>query len=187
MRSLDEISKEYADELDGLDDWVQSTYDSVFSKYFINQRSLHEKMLDVDKPITDSELESIMVDIPLQLFSVSEVLNNFRLKCEAIKLHIKDKEYNIVKDKSIDSSETKRKEYAAHTVLEDKFLLSAYESVIARVEKEMSYSRELVMSAKKIWDGRKVNNNPIGEVNPEEDCEELPEYKPVRISKAYIN
>ena len=51
-----------------------------------------------------------------------------------------------------------------------------YNSVNERVRRQISFSRELIMSSKKLWDARRATEdaNPIGGVVKEET--ELPNY-----------
>ena len=69
---------------------------------------------------------------------------------------------------------------------EDKILILAYDNLITRVEKEMSYSRELIMSAKKIYDARRntEQSNPVSEVNSKQN--DLPDYYSSTSGKQYI-
>ena len=169
MKSLQQISDSFSDQFDGLDEWIDKTYDDNFAKYFIDQREMIDKLNHSSEPVSDDYLEKILIEIPLQLFDVSEVVNKVRLKIEAIKLGIKEKESNKL------------------STLEDRLLVSAYESIVSRVEREMSYSRELIMSAKKIWDSREHGKNsmPVSEIDPE--CRtELPDYSGPSTHKSYI-
>ena len=69
---------------------------------------------------------------------------------------------------------------------EDKILILAYDNLITRVEKEMSYSRELIMSAKKIYDVRRntEQSNPVSEVSSKQN--DLPDYYSSTSGKQYI-
>ena len=53
------------------------------------------------------------------------------------------------------------------------------DKVVLRVEGEISFCRELIMAAKKIWDGRRdaEGANPIHtDVSPEDTYDNLPVY-----------
>lgn len=178
--NLDNVQAEYQEEFDSVVDWCDRIYYSEFDKHFSDQRELFVKLKDKSKPITDTELESIIMEVPIHMFDVAEALNNFQMKYEILKLETKRKESTLAKE-STESSETKRKEDAADKVIGDKVLLLAYSNVIARVEKEMSYSRELIMAAKKLYDRRTQveSANPISE----QVSAGLPDYEP---SKTYI-
>lgn len=171
----------YKDDIDATVDWCDEIYEKQFSSFFKDQRDLFSRLKSKSRPITDTELEWILTEVPMNLFYASEALNTLQMKQEIIKLQSKQKENEIIKS-SNESSEAKKREEANQKTLEDKVLLLAYSSVLSRVEREMSYSRELIMSAKKIWDGRRntERSNPVNEVNP---TNELPDYVP---GKSYI-
>lgn len=165
-------------------EWIDEQYSLQFSEYFDIQHTLYQRFSDGSRPITDSELEQILVDIPLKLFSASERLASIQASIEAIKLKIKRDEHTIA-DKHGDLSDTKRKELASISTTDDKIVLSAYNSLVSRIEREMSYSRELVMGAKKIWDARRrtESSNPIKETDTS-SYDSLPDYVPK--SQTYI-
>ena len=189
MRSVKDIDSDYQrDVFSGLDSWIEDSYEASFEKYFSTQRYLVGRLSDKEKPITDDELQTILIDIPLKLFEVSEVLNKVKLRASTIKLNIKNLEKTRFDDlKTSGLSDTRKHEIAANSTLDDKFLLSAYESLIERVEKELSYSRELIMGAKKIWDGRRSSENGVPMAkDAQSDNIELPDYNPGRSPKSYI-
>ncbi len=115
----------------------------------------------------------------MKLFSISENLNKVRLEAEVIKLRKKqvkadlDKQAaQLVADKELSKDAVKSwvdTELADHDIL-----LAAYNSLITRVESDISFSKELIMGCKKIWDARKrtEQSNPVSEVVPSE----LPSY-----------
>lgn len=178
--NLNDIQAQYQDDFDATTEWCENIYQLEFDAYFRDQQLLYSKIKDKSKPISDSELESIIMEVPIQMFDVAEALNNFQMKYEILRLELKRKESKLAKE-STESSETKRKEEAADEVVGDKILLLAYSNVIARVEKQISYSRELIMAAKKLYDRRTQveSANPISE----QVHEALPDYSP---SKTYI-
>ena len=184
MVNLNKKAEEYAEDLDSTVEWCDSIYESQFSKFFKDQRDLFDRLKSKSRPITDTELEWILTEVPMNLFDAAESLNTLQMKQEIIKLQSKQKESELIKN-SKESSDSKKREEASLQTLEDKILLLAYSNIICRVEREMSYSRELIMSAKKIWDGRRntEKSNPIGDVNPGED---LPEYNATSKNKSYI-
>lgn len=165
----------YSEDLDAVESWVNTQYQEKFACYFEDQRQLFERMKSKTRQISDMELENVLVNTPLQLFAASEVLNTIRLRHESLKLETKQVEYNLAKD-SNESTETKRKEFAAMETVQDKLLLLMLESLITRVENEMSFSRELIMSAKKIWDSRRRSetSNPVDPTVTQKD--EIGEY-----------
>lgn len=140
-----------------------SVYEDNFSKFFCNIDELWKKVENSDKPISDTELEWILIDLPIELFNVSSKLASLTCSCEVLKLDIRKKELTA---STVDQKAD---------VIDDKILLTIYQAVCSRVEKQISFCKELIMGAKKIWDGRKrsENVNPISEVNSPSD---LPDY-----------
>ena len=133
-------------------------------------------------PITDEELEYILTTFPLELFVISEQLNKIRLNSEVVKLKNKETIEKLRNDAIAEATtqglnKTQTNEYVSHvlnrSMVEYEVLLSAYNSIITRVENEQTFSKELIMGAKKVWDARRNTDltNPVGEVVPE-----LPEY-----------
>lgn len=151
-------------------EWCNMIYDSCFAEFFDSERQLYDLLKNTARPISDAELENILTTLPLQLFSASEALSQLKIKSELVKFEIKDKLYNT-EHSSTASSATGRKEEAAYSVIADQVLQAAYISVIDRVEKEISYSKELIMTAKKIWDARR-NTEQASPINPV-----LPDYQ----------
>ena len=137
---------------------VSEIYDKYFAPYFKKEIEMHTRFQDTDVPVTDKELEWIITSLPLDLFSVSNALAQFKQHNEIVKLKIKQR-------KKQDSEDGLDEEYKLMNII--------YTSVITRVEQEISFSKELIMGAKKVWDARRHSeqSNPISEINPE-----LPDY-----------
>lgn len=176
MRKLSEIDQDYASSFADMEEWIAANYNKHFAPYFANQIQLSQSLKSNE--VSNEELEQLLVCIPLDLFQVSEVLNEFKLRIESIKLEIRNKQIEHMQ-KSISKTEEQKRQEARASTYEDTLLLSAYESLVSRVEREMSYSRELIMSAKKIWDGRKegfTGSMPVAEDNYEPH--NLPKYTP---------
>lgn len=157
------ILDEMTEDIQATQDWATELYDKSFSPYFKDVKELYQKLEDTKRPITDAELEDILTTLPLQLITVSEILSQFKISKEVATLTLKQKEADYIKNSSA-SSLTQRKEEAATAVLEYKLVQTVYASVISRVENEINFSRELIMSAKKIWDARRSTDgiNPTG-------------------------
>ena len=68
------------------------------------------------------------------------------------------------------------KEEAQALTLEDKLLVDFYDTIMERVSRQMSFSKELIMSAKKIWDARRADNAPLPEVAIQDKTDKLPDY-----------
>lgn len=167
------ISKISSD-IDEVNQWAEDEYNKYFASYFKGEVELYAKLKDTKSQITDDELEWILTDLPLELFSVTEQLSKLKTAQEVIKLSIKQREREYVKS-STEGSETKRKEEAAALTAEDRLLVSVYDSIVDRVSRQMTFSKELIMSAKKIWDARRADGIPLPEVNI--DPSRLPDYK----------
>lgn len=185
---ISNIFDEYANYTSDMVTWLKNTYQTDFSQFFDIQHNLAERMSNQSRLITDDELEKILLDVPLKLFSASEKLSEIQLSLEAIKLRIKEKEYEIsasYKSTDVTYSAQEIKDAVNSKLSEDRIVLSAYSSLIARVEKELSYSRELIMGAKKVWDSRRRTDisNPISESSSSE-YDKLPDYVPN--GKTYI-
>lgn len=177
--SMREIANEYNEDIYEVKEWCDELYNEYFAIYFEKERELYVKLKDSQTPISDSDLEWILTTLPLELFDVAERLSTFKLNQEVIKLKIRRKELDMIQDLSTEvKSETKRKEVASVAVLEDKLITTAYSSIISRVESEISFTKELIMGAKKVWDARKSSSSPVGPVVLEET---LPEYTPTYI------
>lgn len=154
METLD-LSK-FQDNISEVKKYADEIYNSLFENKFSFARGLYRDLQNNDKPISDGELEYILIEVPLLLFEVSESLNSLRLTHETIKLSSKKSKFEydmMLKDKGVSSSE--RSQLCQQHVLDDNLIISIYSSIITRVESEISFSKELVMSAKKIWDRRK--------------------------------
>lgn len=179
MRSIGDIQKEYQDQLDDVDTWIKEEYNENFEQYFKNIKELYSRLSSTSKPVTDKELEEILSSVPLQLFSAAEALNFFKAKLEVLKMNVKSQREEAMRDNTL-KTQADRKHYADVAVYSGELLIKVYSTIVERVEREMSYSRELIMSAKKIWTARKeeeVNarlvepTSPTKHVNPP-----LPEY-----------
>ena len=153
------IPEECKQDLEAVSNYTAEIYNGAFSPYLKEVKELYTQVQDSDRvSLSDISLEWILTTLPLNLFTVSENLNDLRLRIEVLKLKSKEK----AEDKA--------------AVLEYQILRAIYESVVSRVENELSFSRELIMGAKKIWDARRRAETPVvGEVVSEES-NKLPDY-----------
>ena len=185
MGSVFKVIEEYSADINAVQEFCNSIYDDNFAENFLKIRELYDHMKSNTHPITDEELEYILTTLPLELFTISERLNKIRLNCEVVKLKNKQKIEELKKDASAEASnqglnKSQTNEYVASIVsrnmAEYEILFSAYNSVITRVENEQTFSKELIMGAKKVWDSRRnsEHSNPVGLVVPED----IPEYSP---------
>lgn len=152
---MNTIMCEIIEEMEEVNEIADSIYHKLVGDYFDTVIKLSERFRSNTLPITDTELEEVLTLLPLKLFQVSEALSKAKLTHEGVKLKTKECE----KEKELDY----------------KLTAAVYSSVIARIEKELSYSREFVMSSKKIWDSRRdAEISPIhSDVG---DRPELPDY-----------
>lgn len=128
------------EEVEGVFEIADAIYDKMVGDYFNTVTELSVRFRSNTNPVTDAELETILTLLPLKLFVVAESLSKLKLTNQIAKLKAKEEE----KDKQLDY----------------KLTSAVYEAVILRVEKELSYSRELIMSSKKIWESRRGAETP---------------------------
>jgi len=163
-------------DIDEVEQWAESEYQQYFAPYFKGQIDIYKELKQDDNgTISDTSLEWILTYLPLELFSVAEQLNKLKIKQEIIKLHIREKEDEFMSNLAdSDLSQTAKKEMTAKYLEPDKLLVDIYSSITERVGREISFSRELIMSAKKIWDARRANEVPV--VGAIKDSDTLPDY-----------
>jgi hypothetical protein len=171
----------YSAEINDVTKWCNDFYDKTFAQYFTKSRELYKRLNSNTRPISDNELNYILIDLPITLFDASETLSQTKVSLEVIKLKAKEQATELMK--SIDAKTiTEKKNTAATQMIDANLLIMAYESVIGRVENEIKYSQELIMGAKKVWDSRRrtESSNPVGLVDPistKQDINKLPDYK----------
>ena len=192
MLNLSDILKNYEDDISAVYSWSDDIYEHRFATFFNRVRELYEIFKSKTHPITDSELEEIITNLPLELFSVSEYLNKIRTAYEVIKLKRKEKRSKLLSE-SKGRNDTLRNSEADSGVIEDDILLLGYSIVIQRVENEISFCRELIMGAKKIYDRRKSTELaspilPVGLDDTKISTTSLPDYHPTATlqNKTYI-
>lgn len=147
-------------------DFCHGIYDREFAPYFLETRMLFDRLKSKVRPITDEELNWILISLPLTLFDISGKLSDLKTAEEVIKLRIKELEYEFIKA-SDEKTAAAKKEAAAMSTIQDKMFLAAYQGIISRVENEISFSRELIMGAKKVWDARRraEQSNPVSPID----------------------
>ena len=169
---LPKIFHTFEPDIDAVVKWCDELYVSLFSDLFEESHQMYKKLRSKSYPVSDEDLSYILIDLPVQLIQASEALSKLKISSEVIKMRTKQEELDYIQ-KSMAKTMTQKKEDAAIATLDAKLLGSAYQSVIVRVENEIAFSRELIMSAKKIWDSRRKTE----EVNPVSPADGLPEYK----------
>lgn len=173
----------YKEDIDAMNKWADELYQESFAIHFRQQRDLYSRLQSVSRPITDEELETIMTTVPLELFEVSEKLSQFKIRLEVVKLKIKEKQAQII-EQSLETTITAKQQEAEAKTLEDKVVSILHQSIINRVTNEIDFSKELVMSAKKIYASRRATEEAAGITNaPQSD---LPEYRPDFPNKQYV-
>lgn len=158
-------------ELKEISDMAEEIYQKNFSDFFKVPRELSEK-LTKGSDISDTALEDVLITTPLKLFEGSEALNKFRLSLEVLKTRVKSNKSEIskryVEEHKISGekyTQAQLTQYVEEETFGDNLLVTLYDSVIKRVENEMSFTKELIMSAKKLYSARVENVMPIGEVD----------------------
>lgn len=169
---IKEVELAVSEDIDAASTWVNSVYSDIFAEYFDGVRDLSARMKSKIQPISDQELETVLTILPLDLFEVASKLSDVKLNYEVIKLHNKKEHTEAVK-KSTATTVTQRNAEADAATADNRVLELVYETLIERVEKEVSYTRELIMTAKKIWDGRRKAEQavPIGPVDAQSQSE----------------
>lgn len=165
------ISQEHQSDIESVKEWCEAEYQKHFAVYFDEMYSLYSKLQSGNKAITDGELEAILTDIPLHLFSAAEALSSYKAGIEIVKLKMKQAKSELTIDDNFNTSQ----------ILEDEMLVKIYGTVVERVERQITFSKELIMSAKKIWTARKGTES-IGVVS---DSINLPDYSDMN-NKSYI-
>ena len=195
--NIDDLLNEHYNELPDIHIWIENRYNEIFGEAFTKMREAHKHMKSELRPISDSELEWALTELPMELFDVAESLNKLRLDYEVVKLENKRKRREIISnvDKmQCTQPQTTRADYVAAYMAEYEIVACAYEALITRVENEISYSKEFIMGCKKVWDARRRGEqvNPISPVIPDykmpDESEEkisLPDYG-ANISKSYM-
>lgn len=151
------------DDFNSADKLVDEIYSKYFATYFKRTFEFSEVFADKQNPITDDQLEDIIVGLPLDLIQVSASLSQFKQHHEIVKLTIKQRKK--IKSDLVDNDDLNT-EYALMAIV--------YSAVITRVESQISFSKELVMSAKKVWDARRHSEDAI----PIRGYVDLPDYTP---------
>ena len=157
-RAIDALKEDF----ESADNLVDEIYNKYFAKHFQRESEMYARFRDSDIPISDTELEWILISLPLDLRMASNSLTQFKQHNEIVKLKIKQR-----KSAKVDNADGMDEEFKLMNII--------YTSVITRVELEISFSKELIMGAKKVWDSRRNGESaPVGEVVPKEP--ELPDY-----------
>lgn len=153
-------------------------YEAIFADYFKEARSMFNRIRSSTRPVTDEELAWVLETLPMQLFDVSECRAKLQLslECSKLKLSSDFQQFCLsLPENEAKFPQSKLREVFDVKNMDDSITLKVYESLITRIDKEVQYCRELIMSSKKIWDARRKTeiSNPVSEGDYES---ELPEY-----------
>ena len=164
MIDLEQIDNSMQDDINSVSRWVTKIYDEQFGPQFQGVRELFQRLQSTEHPITDEEINWVLTSLPLQLFTVSEALAQLRTRSDVIKMKNKQMKAELIRE-SLETTMTKKTEEADEALLGNRLLANVYDNVIARVESEISVSRELIMSCKKLFDARRSTENvdPVSE------------------------
>ena len=156
--------------IDELDEWCDKIYEDNFGEYFKGVRELHNRLsMENRTPIPDADLEMILIDLPLELVFALENVHRLKTHQEIMKYNAK---------RGIDQiADAEEKKLASTGMMA---IAKAYENIIERADREISYCRELIMGAKKIWDARRnaENANPTSETTKK--SKKLPEQQYIK-------
>lgn len=179
-----EKANEFIEDIDAVNNWAEEVYQKHFQSHFTEQQELYKRVKSSSNPITDTELEQILTDLPLELFTVSESLSKFKTTIEVMKLKMKEKQADMMKSSS-EKTITGRQQEAELATIEESLVITVYKGIVSRVQNEMDFSRELIMSAKKIYDSRRQSESSMP-VSPIEEKEVLPDYNGSFSGKRYV-
>lgn len=151
------------EDIDSVKGWCNEKYQTIFASHFQRQKDLYTRLESKTRPITDAELEDILTSLPLEMFTAAEKLSQVKIAQEVIRLRNKQ-DLAEKKKLSKETTLTAKTEEAQLQMIEQVLLDTVYTAVVDRVDKEMSFTRELIMGAKKVWDRRRQTEgaNPIG-------------------------
>ena len=164
------VETRYQEDIDAVIKYQNEVYDKMFSKEFSEVKSLSDMIKKCGyKSPSDEVLETILIDVPLKLFDVAEKLNQLELTLQVLKLKLKEKKIELKHDENVrNMNSTMLSEFVSENTIEDELMISIYSKLIERVNSQISYSKELIMSAKKLWDRRKEAESamPVAPVDP---------------------
>ena len=193
MRDINEVLEDYSEDMISVSSWCQELYDNMFKAHFDVVDELYNRFNSESHIITDEELNSILIDLPIELFAASEGLNSLRRDLEVIKLKNRDMKNKIKSEIAEEAdkighklTQTELADILSGRMAEYEIPVLAFNSLITRVENQMSFSRELIMGAKKIFDSRRAGEKtmPVSEIDQPNN---IPDYVPTNMkNKSYI-
>lgn len=160
MRNISDIVNTFKSDFDESKSFCDELYDNRFSKFFKSTDNLYSKFKDTTVELNSEDLSVILSQCPIDIIAASEELSDLRRNIDIVKLNIKEL-------KSTGDSQSE--------IIENELLICLLESVLKRVEVQISYTRELIMSAKKLWDARSKTESAMP-IDPVDDVPDLPDY-----------
>ncbi len=157
----------YLDTVQDVSDICDKIYKTNFDQFSKTNKDLYAKLYTRTTPIATEDLEHIIIDLPLCLIDVSEQVSKLQVSLDSVKLQLK---------KSTPIADDGVKINTVDDEIEYKLLSAVLSSVIERVNREISFSRELIMGAKKLWDSRKASES-ASPIEPVSQPVKLPDYK----------
>lgn len=155
---ISKATESLREDFEAADSLVDEIYNKYFAERFKRISDLEVAFRNTDTPITDEQLEQIITAVPMDLYMISSNLAQFKQHHEIVKLTNKQRKKSKLEE-DID--------------VEYQLMAIVYNSVIDRVESQISFTKELIMGAKKIWDARRRTDN----ANPIKDTYvDLPDY-----------
>jgi len=191
IKLITDVLQEYKDDIVGVSDFCDSKYNELFESHFKEVDTLYRKMQSSVYTISDSELEYILIMLPMELIAVAEKLSQLKLEQQVVKLKNKEK-FEEFRNQLIEESTIRGlnkshvQEFVSHgmnqLVVDYELVVSAYETIINRVTSSQMFAKELIMGAKKVWDSRRSaeSGSPVKPI-----ATDLPDYDPTS-SKSYI-
>lgn len=176
------VEQAYNQDFTAANNLVLKIYSTDFLPHFSILESLYYEMSKDKNKISDASLEEILVNLPLELFKVSEKLTELRVKLAVTKL--KNRETKVEKEGELMTTyydlpkSEMRSRISAVLPMEMasyELLVDVYEALIDLVSSKLTFSKELIMSAKKVWTSRREaeGSMPCGETTPS-DSDRIP-------------
>lgn len=159
---------------------LDDMYKNIFEKKLQYIHNLSDTLKDKYEPCSDEVLEQILIDVPIKLFDAAECLSDLQLRLQIVKLSLKNKKIRIKRSTMDDYSQKLNQSDLSDKITEmtyeDEILIMIYSRLIERVQSEISYTKELIMGAKKVWDRRRQTEMSMP-VDPIDD--KLPDYETI--------
>ena len=154
------IEEKYQADTASAEKWLSETYKRIFGTYFEQSDKLYDAIHTGNvSNFSDEDLSNILSVIPLDLLVAAEALSSVKVRTAFFKQQLKEYKHD-----SRDATD----------ISELELLIHCYTALEELVSTKMSFSRELIMTAKKLWDARQEGANamPVAE----RDYSNLPEY-----------